>query len=310
MDIVEIWSWETEMKELVPSVYAYVRAKGTWWIMNQGLIVGKKEAVVVDSTTNKTMAEDFLKEVNKVTDKPIRFLINTHFHGDHIYTNHLFPEATVICDTITLEETKKLSPSEIEEYSKLSMLWPGVNFDGAKITPQDMVFEKKLTLYQDEREIQLVSVGPAHSPSDSYVYLPKEKVVFCGDLLFYHCTPFALMGYVSGYVQALDHLASLDAKTYVPGHGPVCGKEGLYEARDYLVLIRDECRKYFDDGITYDVAAKRIDLCKYKKWANSERVVGNVARAYSEFRGEAPSVPLDYKAIIPKMIEFVKRMKF
>jgi glyoxylase-like metal-dependent hydrolase (beta-lactamase superfamily II) len=306
---LEIPTWETEMKEIAPGAYAYMRAKGTWWVMNQGLIVGENEAIVVDSTTNKSMTEDFLKEVNKVTARPIRFLINTHFHGDHIYTNYLFPEATVICDIATREETKKLSPSEMEEYSKLSMLWPGVNFDGAKITPQDMTFEKKLTFYQDEREIQVVSVGPAHSPSDSYVYLPKEKVVFCGDLLFYYCTPFALMGYVSGYIQALDHLASLDAKTYVPGHGPICSKEGLYEARDYLVLIRDEGRKYFDDGISYDEAAKRIDLGKYKKWANSERIVGNLARAYSEFRGEGPAVPLDYQAIISKMLEFAGRLK-
>ena len=303
---VEIPAWKTEMRKLAPKVYAYIQEKGTWFISNAGLIVGKKEAIVVDSLSTKNMVEGFINEIKKVTDKPVRFLINTHFHGDHIYTNHFFPGAVVICDATTRVLTKKASPSEIEEYSKF---WPEIDFTGAEITPQDMGFEKNLTLYNDEREIQLVSVGPAHSPSDTFVYLPNERIVFCGDLLFYYCTPFALMGYISGYIQALDHLASLNAKIYVPGHGPVCGKEGLYEAREYLVLIRDEGRKYFDEGLSYTEAAERIDIGKYEKWANKERIVGNLARAYSEFREEAPAVPLDYHAIIFKMLRTTTRKR-
>lgn len=187
-----------------------------------------------------------------------------------------------------------------------SKLWPELDFTGAKITPQDITFERKFTIYEGDMEIQLISVGPAHSPSDAFVYLPKEKVVFCGDLLFCYCTPFALMGYMSGYIDALDLLADLDVEVYVPGHGPPCGREGLHKARQYLVLVRDKARKCFDKGMSYYEAAKKVDLREFRKWANSERIVGNLARAYSEFRNEEPAAPLNYAEILPQMMEFAQ----
>ena len=292
-----------EMKELAFGVYAYLQPIG-WFQSNTGLIVGKKEAIVVDSLTNKAMAESFLSAIKKVTDKPVHFLINTHIHGDHTYTNHLFKDALVITSSRCREETKKLSPHEIELYKEA---FPEMSFEGAKITPQDMTFEKALTFYQGERDIRLVCLGPGHSQSDTFVYLPKEKIVFCGDLLFVGLPAQTLMGCLSCQIQNLDVLASLDAKTYVPGHGLIAGKEAVYEFREYLVVLRDEARKCFDTGMSYDEAAKKVDLGRFKEWGHPELTLANCARAYSEFRGESPATELNVEEIWPKMVELIRQ---
>ncbi|VUT25695.1 MAG: Hydroxyacylglutathione hydrolase [Candidatus Methanolliviera sp. GoM_oil] len=194
-------------------------------------------------------------------------------------------------------------------------IFPGLDVTGAKVTPQDITFEKNLTIYQEVedgmREIRLIYVRPAHTVSDIFVYLPEEKVLFCGDLLFAEpCTPFALMGSISGYIRALDLLADLDADIYVPGHGPLSGREEIYKAREHLVFVRDEARKRFKEGVNAYNAAKSIDLGVYKGWNERERIVGNFERAYSEFRGELPGADLpDLLDIVMRMMEYRGEMK-
>ncbi|WP_243675719.1 MBL fold metallo-hydrolase [Vulcanisaeta distributa] len=88
--------WQTGLIELDKGIYAYIQPRGgIWFIANAGLIVGRDFSIVIDSLTNEKMAMDFLSSIRKVTDKPIRFLINTHYHGDHTWTNHLFNAVTI-----------------------------------------------------------------------------------------------------------------------------------------------------------------------------------------------------------------------
>lgn len=296
-----VQNWETELVELASDIYAFIQSEGTWFVSNAGLVDGEERAIVIDSLASGEMVKDFQNRARKITENPIKMLINTHFHGDHTYTNHLFPKATTITDEKTRKQTAEASEEEIELYSQV---WSEIDFSEAKINPQDLTFQESATIFLDGREIRLVSVGPAHTKSDVFVYFPEEEIVFCGDLLFYLCTPFALFGHISSYIQAIDELASLNAETYVPGHGPVCGKEGLYEAREYLEMVRDEAYEKFQDGMDYFEAAKDINLKRFEDWGNPERIVGNVARAYSEFRGEPEAVDLDYTEIISKMLEY------
>jgi glyoxylase-like metal-dependent hydrolase (beta-lactamase superfamily II) len=114
-------------------------------------------------------------------------------------------------------------------------------------------------------------------------------------------------GSFAGWLRNLDAMAKLDARTYVPGHGPVCGVEGLNLCRDYLVFVRREAKKRFDKGMTVDEAAKDIDLGQFKQWPNHERVLLNVERLWREFRGEDPTTSkLDIAELFLRMDTMAK----
>jgi cyclase len=279
-----------KMKKLVEGVYAYLQPF-VYYSSNAGLIVGNKYAVVVDTLTNKYMIESFIARIKEFTDKPVRFVINTHPHGDHTYTNHFFTEAAAICSARCREYTLKMPPDYLE---KARREIPEMSFDGAKDTPQDIVFDKTLTIYQDDREIRLIHLGPGHSPSDAYVFLPQEHIVFCGDILFSGTPPLSIAGSVSRHIEQLETIARLDAEIYVAGHGPITGKEHVYDSRDYLVKVLTEARRCYDRGLSYLEAANSIDMGK-EEWSAQPifRLIGLCARAYSEFRGEEPATPLD-----------------
>ena len=299
----EVPTWETGMKEIALRVYAYFQAEGSWFLSNAGLIVGSDRSIVIDSLGTIGFNQAFLNEIEKVSDKPVRYLVNTHHHGDHIYGNHLFTEATAICHTRCRQEILNAGDPDPD---RLSQVFPGFDFSGIKATPPDITFDNQLTLYVDEREVQLLYYQPAHTVGDIIAWLPQDSVVFGGDLLFLYSTPLCLQGSFAGWIKTMEAMVDLDASVYVPGHGPQCGKEGVIECCEYLVLLRDEARKRFDAGMSAQHAARDIDLGRFKKWANWERIVANVARLYNEFRGEDPLSPLDITAIFAQMDELAR----
>jgi len=113
-------TWEPGVKQLAPNIYAYIQAKATWYWNNAGFIVGKDYVVVVDSLATVGLTQKFKDEIKKITDKPIRYLINTHHHGDHTYGNHVFAGATVIShDYCRHEVTEAGIPDQQRQVSRI-----------------------------------------------------------------------------------------------------------------------------------------------------------------------------------------------
>jgi len=279
--------------EVADNVYAYIQGRGEWFVNNSGLIVVNDFAVIVDSLCNEKRAEKMLKDYREVTDKDFRFLVNTHGHPDHVWTNHVFNAVT-----IANEEARKDTLSAFVEIYQ--SLFPDLDFSGAKITPQDLTFEKRMKIH-GEIEILLNHPGTAHTKGDCYVYLPKRKVVFCGDLLFTKpCTPLALGGSVKGYIAALNELLSLDAEIYIPGHGSIGGREEVEAARHYMEFVYEEAKKRFERGMNWLEAAIDIDLGEFKSWGERERIIANVARAYADLEQRDMN--------LTEMIEVAKKM--
>jgi cyclase len=297
-------TWEPGLKQLAPGVYAYVQGKSTWYWNNAGLIVGKDYAVVVDSLATVGLTRKFRDEIGKVTDRPIRYLINTHHHGDHIYGNHVFAGVTIISHDYCRREAIEQG---IRDPDLMNTIFPEFDFRGIAITPADITFDRQLTLHMDEREIQLLHFGPGHTAGDIIAYLPEEGIIFAGDFIFLYSTPLGMEGSFAGWLSNLDAMAKLGAQTYVPGHGPVCGEEGLSLCRDYLVLVRAEAMKRFDKGMTADEAARDIDLGQFKQWPDPERILANMERLWREFRGEDPATSkLDIAELFLRMDAMVK----
>ncbi|MEM2672306.1 MAG: MBL fold metallo-hydrolase, partial [Candidatus Hadarchaeales archaeon] len=284
-----VWVEEPKTIELSPGVYAYLQPKGEWFVNNTGFLVGKREVVVIDSVASVKRAERFLAEIRRITDLPIKYLINTHAHPDHLWTNHLFHPSLTICHSKCREET--LREREVDPSLYLA-LFPELEVEGVKVCPQDLTFEQSLTLYQEteegEREIRMIHPGPAHTRGDLFLHLPEEGVVFCGDLLFSPpCTPFVLMGSVRGSIKTLELLRNLQARVYVPGHGPLSwGGKALEEAREYLEMIWREAERGLKEGKSVEEVIRGLELGKYASWRERERLLGNLERAYRELRGE------------------------
>lgn len=227
----------------------------------------------------------------------INVLVNTHANGDHCYGNELVVGAEIVGTEATAHEMAEFPASSFHDLMLASQnageggayileLFKPFDFSGITMTPPTRLFTGELDLRVGNKAVKLIEVGPAHTRGDTLVYLPRDKVVFTGDILFNKGTPIAWAGPVANWVRACNRILELDVDVVVPGHGNVTDKHAVREMRDYLQYIIDESAKRFDAGMSATEAAFDIDLGHYAQWDDAERVVVTVATLHAERRGE------------------------
>src|SRR5260370_54352 len=156
-----------------------------------------------------------------------------------------------------------------------------------------------------ERRTRAYVGSPAHTTNDSIIHIPERSVVFTGDLLFNGGTPFALMGSISGWIEVLETvLRPLGARTLVPGHGPVCSPEVIDHVLTYLRFIQRTARQAKAAGLSPLEAARATDLGEFKDLLDSERIVGNLHRAYLELDGGERGAPVDLGHALGDMVAY------
>lgn len=278
-------SWSTGLVEVADGVFAYVQAGGGLCVSNAGLIVGPESCIAIDALFAPAMTKAFREEIARVTDKPVRLLINTHHHVDHTLGNALFPEAQIVSHANARREQQRVGTSV---FDRLRPLVPELVADAEGVEPRlpDVTFDGELALHLGNRSLLLLHFGTAHTIGDALILLPEERLLFAGDVLFSHVTPLAFEGKVGGWLKVCDKVDALPVDRIVPGHGPVSGKTELAEMRGYLQSIHDQARDAFDAGRTPEEATAGIDLGQYASWGEPERLALNVGRLYQEFRGE------------------------
>ena len=165
-------------------------------------------------------------------------------------------------------------------------------WDDVVYTAPTRTFAGRLDLKVGNKEVQLVESGPAHTRGDLLVYLPKEKIVFTGDLLFMNGHPVIWAGPVRNWIKACDTILGWDVDIVVPGHGPITDKAGVARFKGYFEYIDREARKRYDAGVGYYEAATQISLDPYADWIDSERIVMNVAALYREYGATEKANPM------------------
>jgi len=291
------------MVEVAPKVFAYVQATGETGISNAGLIIGHAAAVAVDALMVPSMTRRLVAAIKKTTGKPIAQLINTHHHLDHTGGNRFFRGATIVAT----EKCREALAPGFPPLPVLQRFMPRFarEFSLLRIELPTVTFQDRLVLHDGDREIHLWHPGmTAHTVGDATVFLPKERVLFTGDIAFHYVTPLAFQGHVGNWIKAADRLLAYEADVLVPGHGPIGGKKDLEHMRDYLALVRREARKRFDAGISAEDAARDIKLGAYASWREAERILPNVVRCYQEFRDET-HLAMD----LGKMLEGMERLR-
>jgi len=265
------------------NAFAFVQPGG---MTNAGIIVGDDGVAVVEALMTPDLAKNLISEVKRITSKPVKYLINTHYHGDHTLGNEFFRPSPIVAHVNCREEYITTWDAVIKRFSTEIMPDKADEFAKLSLTPPDVTFEDSLTIYLGDRQIQLLYYGPAHTRGDIVVYLPKERVIYAGDLAFHHVNPVAAEGYVSSWIGVLRKVLRLDAGTVVPGHGPIGTKENLSQLRNYFRTLKRECRRRYNKGMSAEEAAQDIRMGEYDEWLRKERFPITVQRLYMEFRGE------------------------
>ncbi|MFC4006306.1 MBL fold metallo-hydrolase [Nonomuraea purpurea] len=279
---------QERITEIVPGVHAWVQPDGTWWVNNAGVVTGDEGTVVIDTCATEQRTRRFLNAVAAATgDAPIRAAVNTHQHGDHTYGNCLLPRQAVIIGHENVREAV-LADSIID---RCPPFWsPVPDWGGVSRRPPSLVFRSELTIYDGGRRIDLRHPGyRAHTDGDVVVWLPDERVLFTGDLLFHGLTPLVLMGSVEGALRALDWVADFEPAHVVPGHGPLADAATLpgilADHERYYRFLLDVGRKGLEDGLSPLETARRADLGAFEGWADAERLVLNLHRVYADAAG-------------------------
>jgi cyclase len=288
-----------ELSEVAPGVLAYVQPDGSWMLNNTGAIVGRSGVLLIDTTSTEARNRALLAAVGERTGGlPVRAAINTHHHGDHTYGNCLLPAG------IPIVAHHRCRDEVLRAGLVAQALFPTADYGGIEVTPPTLTFERTLSLHVDQTRVELVFVGPAHTLGDVIAWLPDRRVVFTGDLVFHGAHPFLAEGCLANYPSALERVRELGAEVLIPGHGPLAGADVLDGMLDYTEWLTTLARDGFAAGQEPLEVARRADLDRFATWGERERLVGNLARAYSELRGDPWGTPLDLPAIAQDMIAF------
>jgi glyoxylase-like metal-dependent hydrolase (beta-lactamase superfamily II) len=221
--------------KLSDNAYAYT-AEGD---PNTGIVVGDNAVLVADTQATPVMAQDVIRRIREVTDKPIKYVVLTHYHAVRVLGAAGYKPSEIIAsqDTYDLivERGEADMKSEIERFPRLfqavesvpGLTWPTLTFKG------------EMTLWLGKLEVQLLQLGRGHTKGDTVVWLPQQKILFSGDLVEYDATPYAGDAYYEDWPRTLDAIAALKPQKLVPGRGaaltmPAQVKTGLEGTRSFV----------------------------------------------------------------------------
>jgi glyoxylase-like metal-dependent hydrolase (beta-lactamase superfamily II) len=255
-------------------------------IPNIGIIIGRDGVLVVDTGMGPRNAETVLGEVKKITSKPVAYLTITHFHPEHGMGAQAFPASTIIIyPTAQKTELLEKGAAMINQFSGVStgiadLLKP------VKIRMPNVTFSEEADVDLGDFPVRLLHWGSSHTRGDGFVFLPKQSIVFGGDVVVNRFFPIMADSDSSGtnWIEILGRLEKLHPAIVVPGHGDV-GDVGLITAmRDYLVFVRDRVQQMKSQGNSVmDVESKLGPevRAKYKDWDNPDWIKNAIDNFYS-----------------------------
>ena len=244
-------------KELAPGVYALLSSIPG--VDNAGFVVGEKGVLVIDAHISIPMARQIQARVREVTDRPIRYLVNSNYHADHTFGNCAFPPETLV---IQQSETAARTPYLKEEWE---FMLPAVAndltiFDGVKLRPPAIVFDDCLRIDLGGQAVELHGFGPANTPGDTITYVPSAKAAWTGNMtggsfgLALESDAPTYLGTIARFVRTLD------VETFVPAHAPIHGPGDLRAYMAYFAQLTNDIKKALGAGWTLEEALSRVPL--------------------------------------------------
>ena len=309
-----------DIKPVADGVYAAIAKPAYKVNCNAAIILLDDGVLVVDTHSKPSAARALIEQIKKLTNKPVKFVVNTHFHWDHYQGNQAYPSSWPAGVEIISSEATRQSieqrgvprvkyeivtmPAEIEKLrSDLQLAGNAerketlrknlaeaeeylAELKQMQITLPTMTFDRSLILHRKSRTVEILWLGRAHTDGDVFVYLPKEKVIATGDAL-HGWTPFMGDSYPYDWIQTLDAAEKLDFEYVIGGHGDVMhGKEKFELWKKYFHDLMDQTAAAYSEGASLEQAQKHVSESLTKSYADKfdpafpQSVIANVTKAY------------------------------
>jgi len=232
------------LTRIAENVYAYVGVKDASprnsYAANAGIVVGTDGVLVIDTLISAKEGQRFLKDIRAVTKKPIKYVVTTHGHLDHAFGACVFTDlgATLVGHELDRANLDKHGAGLLKKPEAFGLTKE--DLAGTRVVLPSLTFTERLTIRLgrlDSEVIELIHLTPSHSPGSTLVYLPKQKALFAGDVLFTDFHPYLGNGDIPGWVKTLDFIQAMDVTAIVPGHGPLSTKKDVAEMQDYILLF-------------------------------------------------------------------------
>lgn len=236
------------------------------FISNAGVVVTPAGVVVIDALGSPALAEALLEAIRAITPLPVRYVVLTHYHADHIYGLQVFKDrgATILANAAGREYLQS-DTAQLRLQASRETLAPWVD-EHTRLVPADRWLQGDEVLELGGVRLQLRHVGPAHTPEDLTVFVEGPRVLFAGDLAFRGRIPYVGQADSHGWIQALSRLIEAAPAVIVPGHGPA-STEALADlklTRDYLQYLRDTMGRAAADMQPFDEAYAATDWSAFE----------------------------------------------
>jgi glyoxylase-like metal-dependent hydrolase (beta-lactamase superfamily II) len=308
-----------DLNKLAEGVFARVVSPDSDAVSNAGVVVLDSGVLLFDTHFTPEAADALQEKLKAVTSKPVRYIVNSHFHSDHTHGNQAVAGVRQIIgssntrrdmlqkDLATLNQMQTMAQSQVEQLSKDIRQEQDVKAQEAlriqlnqrtafmrrmaslKILAPWMAIDDNLSILDGGREVDLLCLGPGHTDGDVVLYLPEEKVAFLGDLFFHEALPNVEDAHILDWIKTLREAVKLDANSFVPGHGQVGSKS---DVEDFITYFED-LKALVEPGVTRGDTLEQVirDLrlpAKYVSYSFQNFFPANVQKMYTELKAALP----------------------
>ncbi|PFA63047.1 hypothetical protein CN378_18605 [Bacillus sp. AFS015802] len=301
---------------LCDGVYAVIAKPGRGAWSNAGIVDMGDELLIYDSLATPSAGYELRRVAEEITGKKVKLLINSHYHGDHVFGNQAFADTTIISTSLTrewcedknkivdvkkeIEETeeylkklkgqieitsnKVMKASLTNQYNEMSAILRDV--PTMRLVLPTVLFEDKLVIQGADRTVELHCLGGGHTPSDTFLYLPQEKIGFMGDLVTVDL--HVPIDDPEAFSSILKEVKQLGMEAVVPGHGDPGGNELVSTMQKYVDFLIRKSKEAVTNHVSLEDFVSNLEVPdEYAEWKGVSGMKGNLSKVYGYYNGKS-----------------------
>jgi cyclase len=281
---------EIVFKQVAPDLYFLFDFESS----NAGVLVTEEGALVIDTRQHPRDGQDLLDRIRKITDKPVKWVVNSHFHGDHTYGNSVFKAtgATIVAHRDTARLMQQVAANE---FARRGQFFARRGYDPreVKLVLPEVTFDHEMTIRLGGKEVRLIYLGPGQNPGDTFILFPQARVLYTPGAFGQRSMPnMAFTPSVDSWIKLLGQVAAMDVDKVLPAHGDVATRGDVPELAKFLTDEYTAVKNAVAAGVKVEEAVKTLTLPEYKGWRNYNRreqeiralyeLIGTGKRSYFE----------------------------